>query len=278
MSIYRKIKRRGAIKPPLSLADKTIYRLIILLGILSALLVLVYADAAERIGRSEENVIAYSGSASVVWSLPISLALAFSLSIPAGIALKLKQPIFGNKKFKPRPFDSTIKTFPLFSHEFRSNLSEKSKRSAKITIVSVTLLLVLCFAISFFGIYPRNVLRADGSIASYDFQNQLKDEYNVKDIRQLKISIYHKVKRPYKYTINLEFICENKSYHFSEKSFAPMGLSEKNHAEIFEMMLRIKTLVGIEKCIVNDKKLEDMIYYDDFSPREEELVRKLFES
>ena len=135
----RKIKTP---KVPLSGLDKFIYIMLWLVGFFSGIVILALGGTAlpETVAFSDPSVVAYHGMAFFFCEIPIAGYISLTLMILVAYGWDRKQPIFGNKRFKPKSGQPVIKTFPLFSKEFRDSLSDKQKKRIKRT---ATVLLIL---------------------------------------------------------------------------------------------------------------------------------------
>lgn len=99
---------------------------------LSLFLMVSLVIIPKLIGFAEDGVVAANERAAFAFcSLPLALTLGWGIGFPAGRAIDEKQPLFGNKKFKPKFGEPVINTFPVFSEEFKQYVYPPKKRPSK---------------------------------------------------------------------------------------------------------------------------------------------------
>lgn len=270
----RKIKTP---KVPLSRLDQFIYVMLSLLwGAFCIATVLLFGIVIpEALAFSDASVIAREGVIGVLCSLPMAFFGAAPLLIAMGHAWQIKQPIFGNKKFKPKFGKPVIKLSPLFSREFRENIRNDQKKYIKRTLVSFVITFTVCALILPFGLFPRTVLDNENHVKRYNCFDQLTDDRRIEDADKFIIQIYHSYgsRVSPKYGIRLTFKYENRKYSFGLGDFGDM-----EREAILRHMLLLKRCFGEDQYeIVNVEKMEQLVEYRNFTDAERKLVYDLFD-
>jgi len=270
----RKIKTP---KVPLSGLDKFIYIVLWLVGFFSGIVILAFCGTTlpETVVFSDPTVIAYHGMAFFFCAIPIAGYISLTLMILVAYGWDRKQPIFGNKKFKPKFGQPVIKTFPLFSKEFRDSLSEKQKKRIKRTATVLLILLVVCAAILPFGIYPRSVLNNQNHFKHYNSFNQLTDEVTVGEADRLILEITYRNNRKSSpsWGIELTFEYEHRDYKLTLGGFGDM-----EREDVLRHMLLLKRYFDEDQYeILHIDRMENLVDYQDFTDAELKLVYDLFD-
>ena len=118
-------RRKKNIRPPLTLLDKSIYLLGILLSFSVAIALLLGLDAIRRlIAYQTEGTLAWESLASSLFSLPFILALEISAFCLIIGGWEGKQPIFGSKKIRYGEHPYERNCFPLFSKKKTADQKE----------------------------------------------------------------------------------------------------------------------------------------------------------
>lgn len=270
----RKIKN-GAKKPPLSLLDKTIYIILVLLGFAMLLVMMLGMGLflPKSIAFADDTIVA-SYNPAVICALPLTLLIALGIAFLAGRGIDNKQPIFGNKHFKPAGLKPVIKTYPLFSKEFRENLSNGTKRKIKKTVKILLILLIVFSVIYSLGIFPRTVLDKYNNCTSYNMFNNETHRCNITEAEKLVIDIYHNIhyRNADTWGIRLEFSCAHKTHKFTLGSFYEM-----NTEDTLNYMIYLKSLLSGRYEITNIDRMEKLIWDRGFSAKETQLVYELFD-
>lgn len=266
----KKIKN-GAKKPPLSSLDKTIYIFLMLLGFAMALVTLLGLGLIlpNSIAFADDTVVASDNLAAAICALPISILVSFMIALPAGKGIENKQPIFGNKRFKPAGLKPVIKTYPLFSKEFRENLSNGTKRKIKKTVTILIILFIVFSLIYSLGIFPRTVLDKHNNVTTYNAFNNKTHGCSITDAEKLVINI---TKGRHSWGIRLQFICADKTHEFGLATFYEMTTEET-----LNYMIYLKSLFAGRYEITNIDRMEDLIWDRGFSAQETRLVYELFD-
>ncbi len=277
MSISRKIKRRTK-KEPLSLLDKSIY---IFLEILSFSLLLIIGISfgitiPMKIAFSNEMVVAASNSAAIICAMPMMLVLPITINIIASAGMQKKQPIFGNKNFKASLLNPVIRTTPLFSKEFRKELSISTKRKIKKYASIAVALILLATIILPFGFHPRTVLDKNNDFSTYNTFNKKTHTCNINDAEKLIIDIKYSSggrRSSPSYSIQLLFVFPDKTYNFNFSAFYEM-----NDEETLKYMLKLKSMFGKDRYeITNAEDISRLIYDKHYNSYETSLIYDLFD-
>jgi len=265
----RKIKVK---KAPLSALDKFIYFSCIMLNIvLFGFIIWFFLSFSVNIAFLSEETVAAEPETMVLCFMPL-LAFPIAFAVPIFKMINDKQPILGNKKFKPKWNDKIEKTYPLFTEDFKEYVWPQKRKKAIRYIVIVSILLIISIFVSLLALYPRTELDSNHNLYTYNSFNELTDQKNINDADKINISI-GKPPRSAKYRIVLSFYFEDQtSYVFWIHSF-----DEMSTVETLEYMIQLKSLFK-DKCYIKgaDKiqyLLQDTIHTD----KEKELLYKLFD-
>ncbi|MBQ8408081.1 MAG: hypothetical protein IJY39_04385 [Clostridia bacterium] len=250
------------------------YVIFSVLGIAITLLPLIIFCVVipEAIAYSDESVIARDLTGNL-YALPLCFTLMLSTMIPICIGISDKQPIFGNKKYKPKWSVPIIKTYPIFSKEFRQQvLSKKSTKSIIFSFFVIFLaFLLLSLTILSFGIYPRKVLNKQNEFQKYNSFNTLVRTDKIEDADELIIKI-ERSSRGRSYSIKLKFVFDGESYVIGS-SFKDMSRKES-----LEYLLYLKSFFDEgEYTIKNDGRIASLIYDRNYTEEEAELIYQLFD-
>ena len=271
----RKIKTP---KVPLSGLDKFIYVIIWLVSFAWMFVIMLGCGyiIPEVVAFSSPTVVAYSNSVSMFCCIPMAFYMSLTPGILASFGLERKQPIFGNKKFKPKFGQPVIKTFPLFSKEFRDSLSEKQKKRIKRIATVLLILFVICAAILPFGIYPRSVLDNQNHFKHYNSFNRLTDEVTVEEANRLLLEIdYSRGHRGHSPSWGIELTFE---YEHRDYKLTLGGFGDIEREDVLRHMLLLKRYFSEEQYeIVNIEDMERLVDYQNFTDAELKLVYDLFD-
>lgn len=272
----RKIKGKNAAKkPPLSKLDKAIYIVGIMLGIAWGItfMFICIATIPKAVVSSDESIISYNSRISGLWcELPLIMFFWFFPGVLFACLMNAKQPIFGNKRYKPPTFAPVIKAYPLFSKEFRQNLTDEAKRKIKKTAKSILITFIVCVIIFPFGIYPREAIDKNYNFLSYNSFDQKIRSSNIKEADHLIIRITSGRRSSRRY-IRMEFKFEGKTYTFSEHHFDGM-----TREEALKHMVYLKSFFDEDEYeIINAHLIDAYIYQRGYSNTELALVYDLLD-
>ena len=273
MSFKRKINKKIK-KMPLSALDTFIYVLFEILGISMIIIVtVIFRDLAKSVAYSDESVIAWVGNGSSVAlaSMPLAMVIGFSIGLPPAFAFDRKQPLFGNKRFVPKPGQIVITLTPIMSRKFWQEMTEKTRRRLWTILVIIVALIFVCTVFVSFFILPRTVLDMENNLKTYDSFGNLTKTVHVEDSDTIVFSI-DKVRRSYKYYIKMEITFAEKTYSFGTGSFEKMSDSEA-----LEYMIYLKSLVGENYAIDGIEQMEELINSQKYNAEEKALVYELFD-
>lgn len=273
MGFKRKIKKTIK-KMPLSALDTFIYVLFEIFGISMIIIVtVIFLDLAKSVAYSDESVIAWvgNGSSAALASMPLAMVISFSIILPPAFAIDRKQPLFGNKRFVPKPGQFVITLTPIMSRKFWQEMTEKTRKRLWTILVIIVALIFVCTVLVSFFILPRTVLDRENSLKTYDSFGNLTKTVNVEDSDMIIFSI-DKVRRSYKYYIEMEITFAEKTYSFGTGSFEKMSESEA-----LEYMIYLKSLVGENYAIDDIERMEKLINSQKYNAEEKALVYELFD-
>ena len=267
----KKIKQIKRI--PLSALDKTVYASLCIMGIACVgVIPLLFAWIAERIACASLEAVLYCNHYGILYALPLGAVIGFSLVIPSSLALDARQPLFGNKRFKAKLFQSYLPGYPFFSRSFREHLNIKEKQKFKLFVLIVAVSLLLSCVISLFGIYPRVIFDRSRCFTEYDFLNQVTFTDSAENADRLLINI-SRSSRHFRYNVQLGFVYGDETYYLNFDSFDDMS-----RESALREMLSLKALFADGRYqITNEKRIENLAYYEDLTAAELALVHELFD-
>ena len=275
MSFKRKINKKIK-KMPLSALDMWIYVLFEIFGISMIIIVtVIFQDLAKSVAYSDESVIALvgNGSSAALASMPLAMVISFSISLPPAFAIDRKQPLFGNKRFVPKPGQFVITLTPIMSRKFWQEMTEKTRKRLWTILVIIVALIFVCTVLVSFFILPRTVLDRENSLKTYDSFGNLTKTVNVEDSDMIIFSIDKgKGRRSRHYYIKMEITFAEKTYSFGTGSFEKMSESEA-----LEYMIYLKSLVGENYAIDGIERMEKLINSQKYNAEEKALVYELFD-
>lgn len=280
MSKKSKKKNRSR-RPPLSLLDKSIYWLgLILSFILSLLFVYCFEDITGVIAFRDSAIVAYNSHASFLFVMPLLLYVEISALVFCISALESKKPIFGNRKIQYGETPWAKDCFPLFDSRRKKiyiKPSEKSFRRSMLIVWSIGLFLCSLFApLGFFG---RDCLTQNNSVITYNVLNQedsapyTTDEFSHLTIQAKYVSGYRSADY-WKYEITIR-MKNGKSFTFSNRDF---DWREPNYQErCLNQMLVIKTLFTPDAITIEgEHNIEKVADYLGMNDEQKQLLRELF--
>ena len=267
-----KIKSRAK-KPPLSTVDKLIYYFIYLMAFILLLSYLYFISfIAEKVAYSDVDIIAFNNDFIYLSSLPLILLLTCSVVVIVTLGLN-KQPIFGNKKFKAKYNEYTIKVYPVFSDGFKDRYIKKNKKQLKVIAKIFFSILLVSILILPFGVCSREVITKDNQFLSVNSFNRISHSCDIEDFDKLVINVNIGSGKNMNYEINLEFISSKKTYIFSPHNFSKMSVED---ALIY--MLKLKSVFNENEYeIKNADRLHFLMLQNDYTNNEKALIYKLFD-
>lgn len=269
MSLKRKLRAK---KPPLSLLDKFIYWTIFLISFISAfLLIPLGIDIPMKIAFSDNYVVACENTVAVFCSVPLVLLILFTTTIISGFGINNKQPIFGNKKFKPKFLEPTLKVYPILSKAFWENITQERKTNIRKTLVFFLIALIISILILSLGFYPRTVVDKENNFITYNTFNQVTHTHNIDNAQKLIIQISRS--RGFKHSIRLEIVFEEHSH------FLNLGSFYKNDTEsTLRYMLKLKEYFNDGRYEITYKNRMNYLISDgNYTTSETFLIYQLFD-
>ena len=275
MGLSKKMRRTPLPKPPLSLIDKLIYGMILVGGFLWMFLVMhVFGEMIPRIIAFSDPAVKAFGAGFPICCLPLAFLGYIFLWIVALTGITVKQPIFGNKRFKPRFGVNVIKMYPFFSKDFWHNLSDKYKKRINTFLFVSAVSLAVCALLLLFGIFPRNVVDRKNNFISYDSLNRVTETHNITGADEMTVEITRSSrKRRVSYHLYVRFTFDDKTYSL------PLGcLEDAGYEETLEYMLYLKSLVPQSKWrFENEKWISELADRKEFTSEEKRLLNELFD-
>lgn len=179
-----------------------------------------------------------------------------------------KQPFFGNKSFKPK--GPTIKTYPLFSKEFKNRPKAPRKKHIHLIIVICILVLIALFLLYLLGLANREIITESYTIEKYNSFNQLTDEKRIEEADKVLICVDKNSHRGrVRYSLKIEFAYSDGSYIFR------LDLFNGSDGEKLNEMLIIKEKLPKEKIEIDAKYYQKAIDYYGFNENEIALFKQL---
>lgn len=268
-------------RPPLSLLDKSIYWLGLLLSFLLSLLFgYCFEDITGIIAFQDSSVVAYKSHASFLFVMPVLLYVEISALVFCISALEGRKPIFGNRKIQYGEAPWAKDCFPLFDSRRKKiyiKPSEKSFRRHMIIMWSVGLLLCSLFApLGFFG---RDCLTQNNSIITYNMLNREElasyttEDYSHLSIQAKYVSSYRSANY-WKYEITIR-MKDGESFTFSNRDF---DWREPNyHERCLNKMLDIKTFFTPDTITIEgERNIEKVADYLGMNDEQKQLLLELF--
>ena len=290
----RKAKQKKRM-PPLSLLDRAIYLVLMLLAIILDFGILfLNFYLRKRVAFSVPNVLAASENSGLLWSLIPAIVLMLVAFIWSSYHYEERKPIFGKRgiKYGPPQYPSVYPVFmknkpPVWVSENQKK-SRKLGRNALLILIAVSL---LPFPLSLSG---RDSLQTDGSIVEYGVFNQEKEHYERDAVKEVEFSLIPDTRSGHYGTdwgwiirlmLRLELpeyaVCvtiktdEGDQFVFRSGDFRDWG--EGEYTDWLEDMLYLKSLYPPERIVCADLHLLDYAASDDdLSQKERELLYTLF--
>lgn len=274
MSIRRKIKR-GSQRPPLSGSDKLIYAVLIVLGFASLALIWVFCDLIPTcIARTQTGLVAFRNDAAWISPLLLFLVAAFTPLVAGSYGLERKQPIFGNKRFRPKGLTPMQPVYPLLSREFCDHLSKRDRKIWKNVIVSLSLIFALSLVLLPWGLCPRHTLDDTDTLRTYNAFNRVTHMLTLAEAERLEITIEKNTHRHRSTTYHPMLIIEQDG-HIYRLNWNDFPGCDRDEA--LEHMLHVKSYFADgEYQITEHQRLEPLLETADV--HREKLLRELFDT
>ena len=276
MGFSKKMRKAPLPKPPLSFIDKLIYALILIGGFLWMFLVMhVFGEKIPRIIAFSDPAVKAFGAGFPICCLPLAFLGYTFFWIVALTGITVKQPIFGNKRFKPRFGVNVIKMYPFFSKDFWPNLSKKSKKRINTFLFVFAVVFVVSFILIFLDLFPRNVVDTKDNFKSYDILNRLTETHNITGADEMTVEITRSSgrRRRVSYHLYVSFTFDDKTYSL------PLGcLEDAGYEETLEYMLYLKSFVPQSKWrFENENRISELAAHKEFTSEEKRLLNELFD-
>ncbi len=193
MARKAKSKRKNKQKkrmPPLSLLDKTIYGILILLSFgLYIGIIFLSLFLCDRVAHSAPDVLAAIEGTSILWAvIPAFVPTLIALSL-FGSSFSDSRPIFGKKGIKYGP-PQYPPVYPIFMKNkppvWVSEAQKKSRKTGAIVLLILIVVSILPYPLS---IYGRDSLQTDGSIIEYNIFNRESEYHQREDVVAVEFSL-----------------------------------------------------------------------------------------
>lgn len=270
----RKLKAQ---KPPLSAVDKCLYLggilfFFLLFSLIFYLLIQIPGAIALRNG----NLIAVAGGSVMVFlAMPFYIFSTMTPTIILALMMGNRQPILGNKRFKPKFGQPVIKSHPLFSRAFRESLTAANRKTVKRTFTIIAIVAAATLLLTPFGIYPRAELDDSNILTKFDFRNQISESVSVEDADKIKIYIGLSGGRrsSHRAYLAIDLVFGKEEYTFTTGAFRNLTTEDA-----LTYMIYLKGLIPEEKCEISRiDRMARLLDDCNYSPAETALVYELFE-
>ena len=280
MSKKSKKKNRNR-RPPLSLLDKSIYWLILLLSVIFSLLfVFCFEDITTAIAFQNTEVVAYNSHASFLLVMPLLLYVEISALVFCIMALEGKKPIFGNRKvqYGATPWEKDC--FPLFDARRKSVYVKPSQKRFRRDMMIVWIVgFFVCSLFAPLGFFGRDCLTNDNCIISYNVLNQedsslyTTDDFSNLTIQAKYVSGYRSADY-WKYEIIIE-MKDGKTFTFSNRDF---GRRKDNYRDLcLEKMLEVKSFFASDLITIKgEQNIKEVVDYLGLNDEQTQLLQELF--
>lgn len=278
MSKKHKKKRNKPLRPPLTLLDKSIYILCLILSVSSGFaLIIGLAFLKKQIAFADTDAVAFTTNASTALALPFVLYFTISAAIFFIVCLEDKKPLFGNKNIHYGIPPYAPDCIPLFG---KKNCNVYIKPSHKRNTRKLFCLwgsALLAFACLLpFCLFGRDVLYQDNRIETFNAVNLTTDTYTAQDYLHLTVRAYrtrsgrHGVSHWDEFSVTIE-TKDGKEYTFSCYDFD--GTAD----ERLDYMLEIKSLFSREAITFqNADKLETVADRQNMTESQRAKLYELF--
>ncbi|CCX38481.1 uncharacterized protein BN452_02355 [Clostridium sp. CAG:1013] len=272
----KKAKRRKPPRPPLSILDKTLYFLFLLLSYGLVLFFLLGILLLRKgIAFSDPTVVAASSKdLSFFFLIPLFLLLVCTpvcfLEFTAGNRL----PLFGNRKIKygRPPWDEHC--YPLFSSRYKKEamIRPSKKENRRIIAVTLTVFFALTLLLGSLSLFSRKCLYQDGSLACYNSFGQPTDHFVSEEFSHLTIQTdFHRRFRGKGY-----WCCEIRLSTPTGETFTFYQYEFRDTIWL-EEMARIKSCFSSEDITIQGQQnLYKIISAYDLNSEESQALKKLF--
>ena len=277
----KKQKKNTDRRPPLSLIDKCIYYLAILVSFIGSLMIAFQLEhLQEAIAFIDPTVIANNVHASFLFALPFLIYVELSTVIFFAVQLSNKTPIFGSSKIEygQTPWDKNC--FPLFDRRRKNAIKRPSSVKFRRRMLVVWLVgFLIVSMIAPLGLFGRDCLHNDYSINSYNTFNHVSDKvYSTGDYHHLILkTIYYSGYRGgsyWCYGMSIE-MTDGKTFKFNNRQFDYRDADYKDNC--LKTMAEIKQLFSSDSItIIGADDVDKVADYIGLSESQTRELRKLF--
>ena len=244
-----------------------------MLGFASLALIWVFCDLIPTcIARTQSGLVAFKNGAAWVTPLPLFFVVALTPMIAGSCGLQRKQPIFGNKRFRPKGLTPMQPVYPLFSREFRESMSKRERKRWKYSLIALAVAVVVSLVILPWGFSPRGTLDDTDTLRTYDTFNRVTHTVALEDAEHLEITVYmHSRRAGRSYSPELIIESDGHTYSLNWSDFPGY-----DRDEALEYMLYIKSFFqNGEYEITESHRLKHLL--EEADPHRAQLLRKLYD-
>lgn len=278
MAKSKKRRKHKPQSPPLSALDNFMYVMLVIihLALMFAVAVLFGFSIPSAFAYADDRVVAFNNIAALLLTLPLDFFLMISGIILSALGTQMRQPLFGNKKFKSKN-DIPIKTvYPLFSKDYWKRM-KRSHRSLLKTATSIyVVIFLICAAFIPFGICPRYTLDRENTVKEYNVFNSHTDSRNIENADKMVINISKRDRGIHSfqssYQVQIAFVFEDDEYGFELGNFEKL-----DRKEALEYMIYLKSFFDGKYEITNIDRLYSLLDDNNYTAEEEKLIYELYE-
>ena len=280
----KKNRNHGPKKPPLTVADRCLYCLGVIVTIALPVVLIVLPELLfHRLICNDPSIVAVS-SGNNLFRIPFTLVIILRGLLFCFSGLEEKAPLFGHREGK-YPYPKWSKEYPFFSKEgYEKRRKEKQEdrrkeqdaglpfyRRISLLRSAVLCLSFLLFLISFSRYW---IIDTENCFRRYDFYCIETHTSELSTIEKMEISIdrIHKKRGFDNYSLVLRF------YPHKETAikFRVGGFSGEGAEESLKQILNIKTQLPPEKIAYRSiANLDNFLDRANYTPQEEALIYEL---
>ncbi|MBQ7378550.1 MAG: hypothetical protein IJW70_02580 [Clostridia bacterium] len=268
--------RSKAKKLPLSGLDKMLYTFAMVLAVafvIITLLCLGFWFPVLLARHNDPDLMASYRITDIFLSLPMIILLTFVPPYLIALGIDKRLPLFGNKSYKPKWSETVIRTTPLFSKQFFSQLTKQKKQKILTVLIILAVLFALCLSLMLPGWSYRAVLGSNGEVRQYNALNQETAQLQLADADSITIRIVERYRRfRYVWHIELEIVHKDRSYIFDQGDFYPA----RNTELLLRNLLEIKKMAKDKVTLENSEYISDLIKLQEYTEEEKQLLYELF--
>ena len=164
-----------------------------------------------------------------------------------------------------------IRTFPLFSREFRDLIYPRIRQRVKRYCLASGIVLLISLALLPLGLLQSKTLSYDGTLRTYNILGQVSHISSVEDAEEMIILITGRHNGRHSPKVTIRYECPGHTYQFTTGAF-----EADSYAEALSYMLRLKEQRG-GRYEVEDRRLKSLLEYGNHTAEERALLYELFD-